>query len=283
MSTQAFHGTDGAPRDVDGRAGRLRGTFRRVWSLTRAEVTLLSRNRTALLVALVFPVLSVLALLTFDLEEGDAAGTGALTVIMFVGVALLYIVYYNLVSTYVARREDLVLKRLRTGELSDPEILAGAAMPAVLLAAGQIAVAVGAALTFLDLEAPVNVVLVAGAVVGGVVLFALLAAATTKITRNAEMAQMSTMPVFIVCLIFSGMVAPLDAFSDRVADIAQFVPLTPVIDLTRLGLLGTTGTEPAVGFTESFAEAVTPAAILALWIAIGYAATRRWFRWEPRR
>jgi ABC-2 type transport system permease protein len=110
----------------------------------------------------------------------------------------------------------------------------------------------------------------------------LLAAATTKITRNAEMAQMSTLPVFVVCLVFSGMLVPVDAFHDRIAAVAQFLPLTPVVDLTRLGLLGTTGDAPAVGLVETFGDAVSPAAILVAWIMVGIYLTRRWFHWEPR-
>ncbi|MGO4431161.1 hypothetical protein AB4Z54_73365, partial [Streptomyces sp. MCAF7] len=37
----------------------------------------------------------------------------------------------SLVGVFVVRREELVLKRLRTGELRDVEILAGSATPAL--------------------------------------------------------------------------------------------------------------------------------------------------------
>jgi ABC-2 type transport system permease protein len=51
--------------------------------------------------------------------------------------ALLPVVFYNVVIALVARREELVLKRLRTGEVRDAEILAGTAAPAVALAASS--------------------------------------------------------------------------------------------------------------------------------------------------
>jgi len=59
--------------------------------------------------------------------------------------ALLSAVYCNLVTALVARREQLVLKRLRTGESTDPEILTGTAAPAIAIAWAQIAVAAVAA------------------------------------------------------------------------------------------------------------------------------------------
>lgn len=260
-----------------------RGAVRRTWSLSRAELRLLLRNRTAMLVALALPVATVVLLHTVEADQGPHTGAGAATVIMFVGVALLYVVYYNLVSTYVARREDLVLKRMRVGELADAEILAGMAVPSVVLTIAQIVLVSAGVALWSDLTAPVNAVVVAVAVLGGTVLFTLLAAATTKITRNVEMAQMSTLPLFLVCLGLSGLVVPVDVFGERLATAAQFLPLTPVVDLVRLGLVGTTGDAAPVGFTEVFQEAAMPGLILAAWLLLGVELTRRWFRWEPRR
>jgi ABC-2 type transport system permease protein len=66
-----------------------------------------------------------------------------------VAFALLSAVYYNLVTALVARREQLVLKRLRTGESTDPEILAGTAAPAIAIAWAEIAVAAVAAVAWI--------------------------------------------------------------------------------------------------------------------------------------
>lgn len=75
-----------------------------------------------------------------------------------IGMTLIIVVYSNLVSAYTARREALVLKRLRTGEVSDPEILAGIALPAVVPALTQCAlmVAAGAALLHLKVHSDPN-------------------------------------------------------------------------------------------------------------------------------
>lgn len=112
----------------------------RLNALGRAELTLLARNRTAVFVALLVPLAMVVAMKS-TLEQVDLGGTG-LTVAGAalsggIGMVLMQVVYMNLVAAYVARREDLVLKRLRTGEITDREILAGTALPSVALALAQ--------------------------------------------------------------------------------------------------------------------------------------------------
>ncbi|MEK8225250.1 hypothetical protein NKG05_02625 [Oerskovia sp. M15] len=102
--------------------------------MVRAETTLLLRNRTALFngVALAPAMVAFLhfsgALEAF-VGEGPGAVVGAFALTSLVCFALMFVVYYNLASAYVARREELVLKRLRTGQCSDAEILIGAATP----------------------------------------------------------------------------------------------------------------------------------------------------------
>jgi ABC-2 type transport system permease protein len=58
------------------------------------------------------------------------------------------------VTALVARREQLVLKRLRTGESTDPEILAGTAAPAIAIAWAEIAVAAVAAVAVFGMAPP---------------------------------------------------------------------------------------------------------------------------------
>lgn len=60
--------------------------------------------------------------------KGTGLSVGSVVLSTSVGFSVLFAVYSSLVSVYAARREELVLKRLRTGELRDTEILAGAAV-----------------------------------------------------------------------------------------------------------------------------------------------------------
>ncbi|MFH8472014.1 sensor histidine kinase [Streptomyces sp. NPDC018000] len=129
----------------------------RLNALGRAELTLLARNRTAVFVALLVP-LAMIAAMKSTLEQIDLGGTG-LTVAGAalsggIGMVLMQVVYMNLVAAYVARREELVLKRLRTGEVTDREILAGTALPSAALALAQTVLVVLAGAVFFGLGAP---------------------------------------------------------------------------------------------------------------------------------
>ena len=74
-------------------------------------------------------------------------------------MAALFPVYYNVLSQFVTRRDELVLKRLRTGETSDPELLASIALPGVATRARRVA-AVGAVAVALGVPVPLNPVVV---------------------------------------------------------------------------------------------------------------------------
>jgi len=109
-------------------------------------------------------------------------------------------VYASLVSAFVARREELVLKRLRTGELGDSEILAGTALPACCLGLAQSLLLALACALVLDAGAPGAVSDRPGSPVG-LVLCAALAALTASFTRTAESAQVTALPVVFVSML----------------------------------------------------------------------------------
>lgn len=255
---------------------------RRILALARAEAVLLRRSPLALFTALALPIALTFPFLT-SLPQGPDLGYGARLVILMTVSTLLLVVYYNLVTAMVARREERVLKRLRAGELTDAEILFGTAAPAVALATGQILVTAAAAVVALDLGPPTNALLVVTAVFGGCGVFMLLAAVSTALTSTVEAAQLTTAPVLVVPLMLSGLAIPFDAMPGPIARLAEVMPLTPVVDLLRLGLIGTTRAGDVVGPAASFAPAAGPLLVLAGWLLVGGWATRRWFRWEPRR
>ncbi|MEO3972614.1 ABC transporter permease [Streptomyces sp. CAU 1734] len=250
-------------------AGRLAG-------LGRAELTLLVRNRTALFVALLMPALMVVLMKStlegMDLGEAgmsvaEASMTGG------IGMVLILVVHLNLVSAYVARREELVLKRLRTGEVTDPEILAGTALPAVGLAAVQCLLLVAGGVVFLGVDAPARPDLLLAGIALGVLVMAALAAVTATFTRTVESAQITTMPMFLISLPGSGLFFPLEMMPDELASICELLPLTGAMTLTRAGWVG--GVESG--------DQLTAAVSALVWCAVSVFAVRRWFRWEPRR
>lgn len=269
-TTETVRPTDAAPARTVTTAGT------RMTALARAELTLLGRNKATMFTALVIPVMLTFAMSSavreMDLRD---AGLSVGTVLLpgAFGYSLLFAVYSTLVGVFVVRREELVLKRLRTGELRDLEILAGASLPAVAIGLAQCAVlAVGCTLA-MDIPVPRTVWLAVAGVLLGTVLSCALAAATAAFTRSAEGAQISVMPLMLLSMTGSGMVVPLDVMPERIASVCELLPLTPVISLIRSGWTGGAST----------AETSGQLAVVMAWTIISVIAVRKRFRWEPRR
>ncbi|MEV0320233.1 ABC transporter permease [Streptomyces sp. NPDC050658] len=256
------------------RSGR-RTAADRMAALGRAELTLLVRSKASLVTAVVLPSTMAFAMRGM-VEELDLGGTGMSVATVMVpaslATALLFSVYTYLVGVYVLRREGLVLKRLRTGEVRDAEIIAGSALPALLLAVVQsLLLAVGMT-AFLDAAAPAAPHL---AVVGLLLGFAMLvagAALTAAFTRTAESAQLTFLPFLLVTMAGSGVFAPREVMPDAMADAASWLPFSPVMDLLRGGWTG----------DLSGADQLRATVLALAWTGLAVFAVRRWFRWGPR-
>ncbi|HLR97746.1 MAG TPA: ABC transporter permease [Jiangellaceae bacterium] len=257
------------------------GSARRMLSLARAETKLLVRNRTAVVNSLLLPI--ILVVFFWYAMPGEAMGGSMMHLLtMMLVFTLLFVTYYNLVTTYVARRQDSVLKRMQTGELTDAEILLGTAVPTMLVSLVQIGIVTLGLGLLGELVMPTNLILIALALVGGTALMIGLAAASTVFTRTAETAQITTLPLIMVSMGLSGLFFPLSILPDALATISRFLPVTPVVELSNLGLFGQTAEQDVVGFADTFSHAALPTAVLIAWILIGVYLTRDRFRWSPR-
>ncbi|MFE7841812.1 ABC transporter permease [Streptomyces sp. NPDC057474] len=251
----------------------LRG---RMTALARAELTLLGRSRATLVTALFIPLLLPLSVrsATDQMDLGEAGlSVGTVMLPASIGFSLLFAIYAALTNIYVVRREELVLKRLRTGELRDREILVGAALPAVGIGLAQCVVLAVGCTVLLDMGAPPAAHLAVLGVLLGVVLCVALAAVTASFSRTAESAQVTSLPVMFVSLLGSGITVPLEVLPDRVASVCELLPLSPVITLVRGGWTGDLSAYDALGAV----------ATALAWTVLAVFAVRRWFRWEPRR
>ncbi|MFJ4829812.1 ABC transporter permease [Streptomyces sp. NPDC088747] len=245
-------------------------------ALARAELTLLGRTKATLFAALFVPIVMPLSLSsTVDQMDLKSAGlsTGSVILPSSIGFSLLFAVYSSLVTVYAARREELVLKRLRTGELRDTEILAGAALPSVAIALVQCVALTAACVALLDVGAPPAPHLAVLGLLLGLVMWPPLAAVTAGFSRSVEGAQVATMPLLMVSLLASGTFFPLELMPDGLARVCELLPLTPVITLIRGGWTG----------DLSAADAAGAIAVAVAWTVLAVFAVRRWFRWEPRR
>jgi len=267
-----------SPNDL----GSLGSARRRVLALAAAETRLLLRNRTAVMSSVLLPLAVVAAVGAITVSNGGTVDGPGL-VASAIGVTLTFVTFYNLVTTFVARREELVLQRMRTGELTDAEVLLGTAVPTLLVTVVQVVLVAIGVVVLGEWSAPVDIVLPLVALLGGGALMVVLAAVSTSFTRTVEAAQFTTMPLVLTATLLSGLLIPLSDFPEQVARVARFLPLTPVIELGRLGLVGETWDGHAVDTAGAWAASPLPLAVLAGWLVGGAILARLVFRWAPRR
>lgn len=264
--------------------GPATAMLRRVWALGRMEARLLGRNKTALVNAVAAPPVLMLILLPLVGDGGAAGGAlGAQVMTMITAFGLLLIAYYNLTTTAVARREELTLKRLTSGEVSHGEVLAGMATPAALIVGAQLVLATIVVVLAFEVPAPVNPALVLVALIGGFVIFALLGYASSGMTKTVESAQLTTLPVILVTMLASGLGFPLENLPEAAARVAGLTPLAPVVTLVQMGMTGIGPDGQMLDFAGTWGAALIPVMVLAGWCVLGVLATRRYMRWEPRR
>ncbi|MFD7666374.1 ABC transporter permease [Streptomyces sp. NPDC059788] len=274
MSVTDFKTVENSPGAGAATAART-GPRARLTALFRAELTLLGRNKTALFMTLLLPLIMAFAMRQavsqMPLQE-NGLSVGTVLLPGTIGFVLLFAVYSSVTGSLVTRREELVLKRLRCGELTDREVLAGTALPAVLLGLAQCVLLVVCGGLMLKSGLPQAPHLVVLGVLLGTVIAVSMAAASTAITKTAEAAQLTTMPFVFISMGGSGMVVPLDVLPDKIANILELLPLSPVMGLVRDGWTG----------GGDLTDTVRRLVIALVWAGLAVFAVRRWFRWEPR-
>jgi len=267
-----------SPEHQTHRPDRVREHSRAV-ALGHAETILLLRNPTALMNALLLPI--VLAF--FFATAIGGSGTAGAVLSMIVGTGLIFIVYYTTVTSVVARREERTLKRLYTGQARPTTILLGMVLPLVVLLVAQVllgAVAVGFLVGWDGID---RVWLLVPALGFGAAAWWALALASTTFTKTVESAQITTLPLIMVALLFSGVSLPLSLLPELLQAMAQLTPMYPVVELVQLSLGSTSTTGETLSAREVWLAVGRDLAVLTAWTALSAAAVRRRFQWEPRR
>lgn len=251
-------------------------------SLATAEYRQFVRNKTLVYLGTVFPLgLSLLIFFTQRRDDPEVATQAAFDI--FACLALLFVQYYSVLSMVTTRRGEGVLKRLRTGEATDWQIQAAPVVPgAVLTVVGAVALPV--VVYAAGAPSPANPVAIALGLLGGLVVFALLALATSGLTKNAEAAQVTSLPVMTLAIVGLGSIR--GALPDRWAAVVDWTPFAAVSDLVSLGTVGrlasTPSTAPSLDFLRTFGEFGRPVVTLVAWTLVAAVLTRRYFRWDDR-
>lgn len=257
--------------------------------IARLDLTLLWRNRTSLLTVIGLPSFFGV-LLVVARDSGNK--TAGLASALYVGTGeiaffLVFAVFINLAGVLTARREDLILKRLRSGPLPDGAILGGIVLSATAVYAAMAGILMVVVSVVLGAGAPADPLLLLLALGAGVVVFALLGFAVAGITPTAELTQWTVVPMLFLCMAGSGFMFPLDDLPDGLQKAAAMVPLSPVVEIVRTAYLGQDytygGDRGDLSLLGAWAACGPAFLVLLAWAAVGAWLARRWFRWEPRR
>lgn len=256
-------------------------SLRRLRALSRAEMRQFTRNPLLVIMALLFP--AALPLFVWILGDQSVGSTDSASEI-FVLLALGFGIFYPALSMTVTRRDEEVLKRLRTGEARDWEILTAIALPLattmlllfVLMVAGLSTMSM-----FLPLDPPVahvwpvNALLMALAMVLGIVCSHTVALLTSSFTANAENAQITSMPVLML-LMFS-QESLRERVSDALGQVLDATPFALTSDIVRAGWIGDGS------FNSVFADSSADLFKLAAWTVALVWAAHKYMRWDTHR
>ncbi|WP_447587110.1 ABC transporter permease [Microbacterium lacticum] len=233
--------------------------------IAQAELRMLWRNKVVAACAILMPLaFAVLLIVMRDRFGGEGGTIAALQIIVMAGFG----VYITATTTLAARRQTLLLKRLRSTAITDGAILGGLLLPVITLNVVQLLIVLTAVVATGDF--PANGWLVALHVAVVELMFLALALATWGLTSTPEQAQITTMPVFILAL-GTAMWITLTGSGSQLA--------------VQRALPGGASVEAIVGAWSGTVPGIQ-GLLLTLptlaWALAGLLAAMRLFRWEPR-
>lgn len=260
--------------------------FRRYRSLAIGEVRQYLRNKTLLFMAIVFPI--GVGLLVQFMGESDQVGSSlnrtAISMEVFLLITLMFVQFYSVLSMTSTRRDERVLKRLRTGEARDLEILTALATPGAIMTA-ILTLLMTAILIACTGDLPRSGVLLFLIVIIGIVISTALALLTSAITANAEAAQMTSLPVMVLAMLSQ---SPLrSALPEQIQDPLSRTPFALIGDLTFIEWTGQpfdqNADTSASGLASTIDQATHSLGLLLVWGAVLAWAAVHYMKWETNR
>ena len=239
---------------------------RMVLDHARFEAVLLLRSGEQLLLTVAIPLGLLGLLVTVPVVD---TGPGRAVDVLVPGVLALSVMSTAFTSLAIAtgyERRYGVLKRLGASPLPRWGLLAAKAVTVVGIEAVQVALVCGLGLA-LGWSPQGSALVVAGLLVVGTLAFAGLGLLMAG-TLPAEVTLAAANLVYVLLLVSGGVIAPLDRFPEAIRPVLGATPTGALTDGLRAVLLDGSGLPWA------------NLAILAGWVAVGFAAAGRWFRWE---
>jgi ABC-2 type transport system permease protein len=172
----------------------------------------------------------------------------------------------------VIRREDGILKRLRGTPLPAWAYLAAVVASTVAVFALEAITLVLLGRVLYDVPFPDRWLSLVLTLLLGALAFAAMGLGLTGVIRSAEGSSAVVNAIYLPMAFISGSFFSATAFPPFVEAMANVLPLTYFIELTRNVLLK----------HEQIWENWRAVAVVAGWGLAGALAALRWFRWEPR-
>ncbi|WP_316042308.1 ABC transporter permease [Nocardiopsis sp. CNR-923] len=211
--------------------------MRRTLRLTRTEFTLFVRYKTAWWI-LSMPVL--LLVLTSQMpatEVLDGVSSSELTMAGMLGVTGVFVGVGHASNVFAARRESLVLKRLRVSGVP-PLVIFGAATAVIVLFSLAVAVVMVGLIALMLGETPGDPLMLAVAVALNAAVMTLVGLLVTPYVRNAESAQMVSVLPMMVLLFMGGVYFPVDLLPSGVRHVVELLPVAPTAQLAQAAYTG---------------------------------------------
>jgi ABC-2 type transport system permease protein len=239
----------------------------------RAEQTLYWRSRELAFFTFALPIV-FFALLgsVYGHDEIDGIKGSSYLLAGILGYGVAATAFAGLAIMTVIRREDGVLKRLRGTPLPAWAYLVAVIVSTLLVYALEAVTLVVLGRALFEVPFPERwLSLVLTLLLGGLA-FAALGLGLTGLIRSAEGSSAVVNAIYLPMAFISGSFFSATAFPPVVEAIAEVLPLTYFIELTRDVLLK----------NEQIWDNGAAVAVIAAWGVAGALAALRWFRWEPR-
>ena len=239
----------------------------------RTEQVLYWRSRELAFFTFALPIVFFVLLgSTYGHDEIDGIDGSAYLLAGILGYGVAATAFAGLAIMTVIRREDGILKRLRGTPLPPWAYLVAVIASTLLVYAIEAVSLVVLGRILFDVPFPDRwLSLVLTLLLGGLA-FAALGLGLTGAIRSAEGSSAVVNAIYLPMAFISGSFFATTAFPPVVEVIAEVLPLTYFIELTRDVLLK----------NESISSNWTAVAVIAAWGVAGTIAALRWFRWEPQ-
>ncbi|WP_049566684.1 ABC transporter permease [Nocardiopsis sp. SBT366] len=262
------------------------GTLKRTLRLARTEFILFVRYKTALMY-LVMPLILFLPLLSTPSVPvfGDFTTHDLTLASAVIGIGLMLGIGHPS-NVFAARREALVLKRLRVSGIPQTAIFGGVTVVVVLFSLAMSVLILGA-VAALGGSLPADPVMLVAAVLLSAVAMSLVGLLITPLVRSAESAQMFSVVPMMGLLLTGGVFFPLDLMPEPVRLVAQFLPVAPAAEMAQAAYTGYDvfggyeGAE-ALGAAALWGSALPSLGVMLAWIVVLSLLVRRYFKWDPR-